>query len=70
MFSVNLINISGSVIKAWDIGIATMKKGEVSFLYCREDYAYGAAGSPPKIPPRATLIFEVFSNPSYKYNGA
>lgn len=49
----------GNVIKAWDIGVATMKKGEVAYLVCREDYAYGSAGSPPKIPPKATLIFEV-----------
>ncbi|CAH1395756.1 unnamed protein product [Nezara viridula] len=49
----------GNVIKAWDIGVATMRKGEIAILTCREDYAYGSAGSPPKIPPGATLIFEV-----------
>lgn len=49
----------GSVIKAWDIGVATMQKGELAVLYCRSDYAYGTKGSPPKIPPNATLIFEV-----------
>ncbi|XP_060802151.1 FK506-binding protein 59 isoform X2 [Amyelois transitella] len=49
----------GVVIKAWDIGIATMKKGEVCVLTCAPEYAYGAAGSPPKIPPMATLQFEV-----------
>uniref|UniRef100_A0A023GNK5 peptidylprolyl isomerase n=1 Tax=Amblyomma triste TaxID=251400 RepID=A0A023GNK5_AMBTT len=50
---------SGSVIKAWEIGIKTMKKGEVATFTCRSDYAYGKQGSPPKIPPDATLIFEV-----------
>lgn len=50
---------AGSVIKAWEIGIKTMKKGEVAILTCAPDYAYGDKGSAPKIPPNATLIFEV-----------
>ncbi|XP_043512671.1 peptidyl-prolyl cis-trans isomerase FKBP4 isoform X2 [Frieseomelitta varia] len=49
----------GSVIKAWDIGVATMKKGEVAILTCAPKYAYGKNGSPPKIPPDATLKFEI-----------
>ncbi|XP_065070807.1 peptidyl-prolyl cis-trans isomerase FKBP4-like [Rhopilema esculentum] len=49
----------GSVIKGWDVGVATMKKGEVCVLTCAPDYAYGSAGSPPKIPANATLRFEV-----------
>ncbi|XP_068622847.1 FK506-binding protein 59 isoform X2 [Battus philenor] len=49
----------GQVIKAWDIGVATMKKGEVCVLTCAPEYAYGANGSPPKIPPNATLQFEI-----------
>ncbi|KAK3101889.1 hypothetical protein FSP39_007078 [Pinctada imbricata] len=49
----------GSVIKAWDIGVATMKKGEIAKLTCKPEYAYGATGAPPKIPANATLIFEV-----------
>ncbi|KAA0193554.1 hypothetical protein HAZT_HAZT000922 [Hyalella azteca] len=49
----------GQVIKAWDIGLATMKKGEICQLRCRADYAYGKVGSPPKIPPNATLLFEI-----------
>ncbi|CAK6951128.1 peptidyl-prolyl cis-trans isomerase FKBP4 [Scomber scombrus] len=49
----------GQVIKAWDIGVATMKVGEVSQLICKPEYAYGSAGSPPKIPPNAALVFEV-----------
>ncbi|XP_028910334.1 peptidyl-prolyl cis-trans isomerase FKBP4 [Ornithorhynchus anatinus] len=47
------------VIKAWDIGVATMKLGEVCQLTCKPEYAYGLAGSPPKIPPNTTLLFEV-----------
>lgn len=49
----------GSVIKAWDIGVATMKKGERAILTCASDYAYGTAGSPPTIPPDSTLKFDV-----------
>ncbi|RCV28093.1 hypothetical protein SEVIR_5G383500v4 [Setaria viridis] len=48
-----------TVIKAWDIAVRTMKVGEVARIKCRPEYAYGAAGSPPEIPPDATLIFEV-----------
>uniref|UniRef100_A0A8C6MDE2 peptidylprolyl isomerase n=1 Tax=Nothobranchius furzeri TaxID=105023 RepID=A0A8C6MDE2_NOTFU len=49
----------GQVIKAWDIGVATMKVGELCQFTCKPEYAYGSAGSPPKIPPNATLVFEV-----------
>ena len=47
------------MIKGWDTGVATMKRGEKCVLTCSPDYAYGASGSPPKIPPNATLQFEV-----------
>jgi tetratricopeptide (TPR) repeat protein len=36
-----------------------MRKGERATLICSPDYAYGARGSPPKIPANATLKFEV-----------
>ncbi|XP_020857270.1 peptidyl-prolyl cis-trans isomerase FKBP4 [Phascolarctos cinereus] len=49
----------GEVIKAWDIAVATMKIGEVCHITCKAEYAYGASGSPPMIPPNATLVFEV-----------
>lgn len=49
----------GQVIKAWDQGVATMKKGEKAILTCAPKYAYGGSGSPPKIPANATLKFEV-----------
>ena len=47
------------VIKGWDIGFASMKKGEKAVLTITSDYGYGDRGSPPKIPGGATLIFEV-----------
>ncbi|XP_066291133.1 peptidyl-prolyl cis-trans isomerase FKBP4-like [Branchiostoma lanceolatum] len=49
----------GQVIKGWDLGVATMKRGELAQLTCTSHYAYGKRGSPPKIPEDATLIFEV-----------
>ncbi|KAM4699221.1 peptidyl-prolyl cis-trans isomerase FKBP5 isoform 1-T2 [Discoglossus pictus] len=49
----------GQVIRAWDIGVSTMVRGEVCVLQCRPEYAYGATGSVPKIPPNATLFFEI-----------
>ncbi len=49
----------GTVIQAWDVALRTMKVGEVAKITCKPDYAYGSAGSPPDIPPNATLIFEV-----------
>ncbi|XP_018431967.1 PREDICTED: peptidyl-prolyl cis-trans isomerase FKBP4 [Nanorana parkeri] len=49
----------GQVIQAWDIAVATMKVGEICQVTCKPEYAYGASGSPPKIPPNATLIFEI-----------
>ncbi|KAL0106892.1 hypothetical protein PUN28_015430 [Cardiocondyla obscurior] len=50
---------TGNVIKAWDIGVASMKKGEIAILTCAPEYAYGKNGSPPLIPSDATLKFEV-----------
>merc|ERR1719204_1097517 len=49
----------GQVIKGWDQGVATMKKGELAKFTLAPEFAYGDAGSPPKIPPNATLVFEV-----------
>lgn len=55
----NFVLGQGSVIKGWDVGVATMKKGELAKFTLSPDFAYGAAGSPPKIPENATLVFEI-----------
>jgi len=36
-----------------------MKRGELAVLLCKSEYAYGKSGSGSKIPPDATLVFEV-----------
>ena len=55
------------VIKGWDIGFKSMVVGECATLRIESDYGYGDSGSPPKIPPKATLLFDVellgFSKP-------
>ncbi|KAL4857094.1 Peptidyl-prolyl cis-trans isomerase [Chlorella vulgaris] len=49
----------GKVIQGWDLGVATMKRGEKSKLTITAQYGYGESGSPPTIPGGATLVFEV-----------
>ena len=49
----------GKVIKGWDEGVATMKRGEKALLTIRADYGYGVDGSGDKIPGNATLLFDV-----------
>ncbi|OAY34838.1 peptidyl-prolyl cis-trans isomerase FKBP62 [Manihot esculenta] len=49
----------GKVIKGWDEGIKTMKKGENAIFTIPPELAYGASGSSPTIPPNATLQFDV-----------
>ncbi|RWR74635.1 peptidyl-prolyl isomerase-like protein [Cinnamomum micranthum f. kanehirae] len=49
----------GQVIKGWDQGIITMKKGENAIFTIPPELAYGESGSPPTIPPKATLQFDV-----------
>ncbi len=49
----------GRVIKGWDEGIALLNKGAKATLYIPSKLGYGAQGAGGKIPPDATLIFEV-----------
>jgi FKBP-type peptidyl-prolyl cis-trans isomerase FkpA len=50
---------SAAVIKGWDQGVVGMKVGGKRRLVIPQDLGYGEAGSPPKIPAKAGLKFEI-----------
>lgn len=47
------------VTKGWEIGIATMARGEVARLRCVASYAYSESGLQPKVSSNAVLLFDV-----------
>ncbi|KAG0574692.1 hypothetical protein KC19_VG283100 [Ceratodon purpureus] len=49
----------GQVIRGWDKGVKTMRKGEQAVFTVQPQYAYGKAGQPPGIPPDTPLRFDI-----------
>ena len=49
----------GMVIRGWDIGVASMRKGEVCYLFIPASLAYGPNGAGGTIPPNTDLVFQV-----------
>ncbi|NWX13716.1 FKBP6 isomerase, partial [Aegotheles bennettii] len=42
-----------------EIGLMSMRKGELARFFFSPDYAYGQQGCPPDIPPNTRVMFEV-----------
>lgn len=55
-----ILILTCKLIKGWDEGILTMSVGEKALFIIEPEWAYGKKGKPEaKIPPDATLVFEI-----------
>ncbi|MEJ1272639.1 FK506 binding protein 6 [Cricetulus griseus] len=51
----------GEDITLWgmELGLLSMRRGELARFLFKPTYAYGTLGCPPLIPPNATVLFEI-----------
>ncbi|XP_046840360.1 inactive peptidyl-prolyl cis-trans isomerase FKBP6-like isoform X2 [Xenia sp. Carnegie-2017] len=49
----------GESLRGFDVAVATMKKGEISKFLFSPSYAYKKMGCPPRVPPDATVLFQI-----------
>ncbi len=49
----------GEVIPGWDIAMQMMREGGKMLVIIPPEMAYGTRGDPPRVPRRATLVFEI-----------
>lgn len=50
----------GSMIRGWDAAIRTMREGERASIHISDpQFAYGAAGVPPFVPPNAVIEIDL-----------
>ena len=55
----NILNAQFHIVQLPNCTVCNMYFDKVAEFHISADYGYGSAGSPPKIPGGATLIFEV-----------
>jgi FKBP-type peptidyl-prolyl cis-trans isomerase len=51
--------LGGGVIEGWTEGVQLMKEGGKAIFVIPAELGYGKRGSPPAIPPDATLVFQI-----------
>nr|XP_016801711.1 inactive peptidyl-prolyl cis-trans isomerase FKBP6-like isoform X2 [Pan troglodytes] len=51
----------GEDITLWgmELGLLSMRRGQLARFLFKPNYAYGTPGSPPLIPPNTTVLFEI-----------